>query len=122
MYKLILKTFYCLYLQVSVANNKYIPRLADGMQKNSDFGELAPSEWNVFDVAQFLRVNDCAAYCDNFSKRKIDGNTLLTLSNEQIMDLTGFKVGPSLKIFDLIQQLKIKVNHGHERLKLKKML
>lgn len=109
-------------LKVIGANNKYIPRLADSVPKNSEFGELAPTEWNVFDVAQFLRVNDCAAYCDNFSKRKIDGKTLLTLSNEQIMDLTGFKVGPSLKIFDLIQQLKIKVNPGHERLKLKKML
>ena len=32
-------------------------------------GELVPAEWNVFDVAQFLRVNDCAAYCDSFSRR-----------------------------------------------------
>ncbi|KAF4524651.1 hypothetical protein B566_EDAN013760 [Ephemera danica] len=69
-------------------------------------GELVPDEWNVFDVAQFLRVNDCASYCDSFSKK------------DQIMDLTGFKVGPSLKIHDLIQQLKIKVNPSQERLKL----
>ncbi|XP_046610673.1 polycomb protein Sfmbt [Neodiprion virginianus] len=112
------------YINVTSANNKFIPRLADGLQKNSDFGDLVPAEWNVFDVAQFLRVNDCATYCDNFSKRKIDGNALLTLTKDQIIDLTGFKVGPSLKIFDLIQQLKIKVNPAQERLKLglKKLL
>lgn len=107
-----------------MASNKYIPRLADGVHKSSESGDLVPSEWNVFDVAQFLRVNDCATYCDNFSKRKIDGKALLTLTKDQIIDLTGFKVGPSLKIFDLIQQLKIKVNPAQERLKLglKKLL
>lgn len=77
-----------------------------------------PVEWNVHDVAQFLHINDCAAYCDNFCKRKVDGKVFLTLTKDQIIDLTGFKVGPSLKIFDLIQQLKIKVNPAHERLKL----
>ncbi|KAI4493233.1 hypothetical protein M0802_009521 [Mischocyttarus mexicanus] len=112
------------YINVTSGNTKYIPRLADVVPKGSDCGDLVPSEWNVFDVAQFLRVNDCATYCDNFSKRKIDGNTLLTLTKDQIIDLTGFKVGPSLKIFDLIQQLKIKVNPAQERLKLglKKLL
>ncbi|XP_011501028.1 PREDICTED: polycomb protein Sfmbt-like isoform X1 [Ceratosolen solmsi marchali] len=106
------------YINVTATSSKYIPRLADGLQKNSELGELVPVEWNVFDVAQFLRVNDCATYCDNFSKRKIDGKMLLTLTKDQIIDLTGFKVGPSLKIFDLIQQLKIKVNPAQERLKL----
>ncbi|KAF7998240.1 hypothetical protein HCN44_009638 [Aphidius gifuensis] len=106
------------YINVNSLSGKYIPRIADGWQKNNDCGELIPNEWNVFDVAQFLRVNDCATYCDNFSKRKIDGKTLLTLTKDQIIDLTGFKVGPSLKIFDLIQQLKIKVNPAQERLKL----
>lgn len=101
-----------------MTSGKYIPRLADGLQKSSDAGELVPSEWNVSDVAQFLRVNDCTTYCDNFSKQKVDGKTLLMLTKDQIIDLTGFKVGPSLKIYDLIQQLKIKVNPAHERLKL----
>ncbi|TGZ47018.1 Polycomb protein Sfmbt [Temnothorax longispinosus] len=103
---------------INATSTKYIPRLADGVQRGSESGDLVPSEWNVFDVAQFLRVNDCATYCDNFSKRKIDGKTLLTLTKDQIIDLTGIKLGPSLKIFDLIQQLKIKVNPAQERLKL----
>ena len=33
----------------------------------------------------------------------------MTLTKEQIVNLTGMKVGPSLKIYDLIQQLKINV-------------
>lgn len=106
-------------------------------------GELCPDSWNVFDVAQFLRVNDCANYCDAFSKQvllirtvtnffcvliflqKVDGKTLLNLSKEDILEFTGGKVGPSLKIFDLIQQLKIKVNPSqlrHLKANIKKML
>lgn len=33
----------------------------------------------------------------------------MTLTKEQIVNLTGMKVGPSLKIYDLIQHLKIAV-------------
>lgn len=48
---------------------KLIPRLIDNANLSLDSGELCPDEWNVFDVAQFLRVNDCANYCDAFSKQ-----------------------------------------------------
>lgn len=45
-----------------------------------------------------------------FSFQKIDGKGLLNLNKDDIIMFTGGKVGPSLKIYDLIQQLKIKVN------------
>lgn len=107
----------------SSTSSKFIPRLVDltggSGSNNSEAGELCPSEWNVFDVAQFLRVNDCVNYCDLFSKHKIDGKLLLNLTKENILDYTLGKVGPSLKIYDLIQQLKIKINpqarHGNKK-------
>ena len=37
-----------------------------------------------------------------------DGKSLLSLTKDQIMDVIGFKIGPTLKIYHLIQQLKIK--------------
>ena len=45
----------------------------------------------------------------------IDGASFLTLSKEQIVNLTGMKVGPSLKIHDLIQQLKQQVGKLKEK-------
>ncbi|XP_023014012.1 scm-related gene containing four mbt domains isoform X1 [Leptinotarsa decemlineata] len=106
-------------------NPKVIPRLADASVGNCETGDLCPSDWNVFDVAQFLRVNDCANYCDSFSKQRVDGKMLLNLSKEDVLDITGGKVGPSLKIYDLVQQLKIKVNPAqvrHMKTNIKKFL
>jgi len=62
---------YSLYndFQSTAASGKLIPRLVDATGSVGEPGELIPAEWNVFDVAQFLRVNDCAAYCDSFSRR-----------------------------------------------------
>ncbi|GJQ65632.1 Sfmbt [Trypoxylus dichotomus] len=99
----------------NTTSTKLIPRLVDSSGGTCDSSELCPEEWNVFDVAQFLRVNDCANYCDNFSKQKVDGKILLNLNKEDILDYTGGKVGPSLKIFDLIQQLKVKINPSQLR-------
>ncbi|KAH8353228.1 hypothetical protein KR084_009721 [Drosophila pseudotakahashii] len=98
----------------SATNNKYIPRLAD-IDASEAHLELVPDSWNVYDVSQFLRVNDCTAHCDTFSRNKIDGKRLLQLTKDDIMPLLGMKVGPALKISDLIAQLKCKVNPGRAR-------
>ncbi|KRG03631.1 polycomb protein Sfmbt isoform X2 [Drosophila mojavensis] len=98
----------------AVTNSKYIPRLAD-VDSNEAHLELMPDTWNVYDVSQFLRVNDCTAHCDTFSRNKIDGKRLLQLTKDDIMPLLGMKVGPALKISDLIAQLKCKLNPSKSR-------
>ncbi|XP_017781166.1 PREDICTED: polycomb protein Sfmbt isoform X2 [Nicrophorus vespilloides] len=109
----------------SNASTKHIPRLVDSSGGSYESNELCPNEWNVFDVAQFLRVNDCANYCDNFSRQRVDGKMLLNLNKEDILNFTGGKVGPSLKIYDLVQQLKMKLNplqSRHMKANIKKIL
>ncbi|KAJ8984576.1 hypothetical protein NQ317_006038 [Molorchus minor] len=107
------------------SSTKSIPRLIDMSGANYDAGDLCPDEWDLYDVAQFLRVNDCSNYCDSFVKQKVDGKALLGLTKEDILEFTGGKVGPSLKIYDLIQQLKIKINPSqlrHMKANIKKFL
>ncbi|GAB0092195.1 Sfmbt [Sergentomyia squamirostris] len=104
----------------AVSSPKYIPRLnnAGNIDDNATAAasstsgdmELCPEVWNIFDVATFLRVNDWTAYCDIFSRNKVDGKRLLELTKDEIITMLGMKVGPALKIFDLIQQLKCKLN------------
>jgi len=38
--------------------------------------------------------------------QNVDGEKLLELTKDQIVILTGMKVGPALKILDIISQLK----------------
>lgn len=77
---------------------------------------VEPETWNVKDVAEFLATNDCAPYSVHFSQ--VDGRKMLELTKDQIIELLEMKVGPSLKIFDLIQQLKCKLIPAQARLKL----
>lgn len=52
------------------SSGKRIPRLIDvsAAHRREALSGVAPLEWNSQDVAQFLRVNDCTAYCDTFTK------------------------------------------------------
>lgn len=65
-----------------------------------------PKLWGVQDVCLFLSINDCAAYKDAFLKKNVTGQQFLDLSAEQIISLAGTKVGPSLRITQLLQQLR----------------
>ncbi|XP_055836582.1 polycomb protein Sfmbt-like [Episyrphus balteatus] len=103
----------------TVTQSKYIPRLinvAHDPLSSQASGQLMPETWNVSDVSQFLRVNDCIVHCDIFSQNKIDGRRLLHLTKDEIIKLLGMKVGPALKIFDLIQQLKCKMSPSKSKL------
>nr|XP_049466462.1 polycomb protein Sfmbt isoform X4 [Anopheles coluzzii] len=73
-------------------------------------GQIMPESWEVKDVATFLTINDCAVHAEQFVQKDIDGKRLLELSKDDIITLLNLKVGPALKIFDLIQQLKCKID------------
>lgn len=70
---------------------------------------LSPLEWDCNDVIDFLKRSNCNQHCETFMKNKIDGKRLLTLTQNDIIQMLGMKVGPAIKIFDLIQQIRVKV-------------
>ncbi|KAI5745745.1 hypothetical protein M8J76_013892 [Diaphorina citri] len=110
----------------TTTSDKEIPCLeAHGGEDGQSFKseDICPAQWSVDDVCEFLKKNDCAAYCDNFSKQKINGEALLTLTKEKCFDLTGGKAGPSIKIAHLITCLnKIVQNPNRFKSALKKPL
>ncbi|XP_037094287.1 polycomb protein Sfmbt-like [Pollicipes pollicipes] len=63
----------------------------------------------------FLRVNECAAYCDSFQQAGVDGARLLDLTKHQVLELACWKVGPSLKIENLVQKLRARVAPAQAR-------
>ena len=72
----------------------------------------APLSGNIYSALQIKIIMSTHSYC--FSHQGIDGRLFLQLTKEQIANLTGMKVGPSLKIHDLIQALKVKAGLGSE--------
>ncbi|XP_073949675.1 scm-related gene containing four mbt domains isoform X2 [Choristoneura fumiferana] len=94
--------------------DKVIPRLVNTTVPLDALNSVEPELWTPADVARFLTVNDCQPYCDNFTN--ITGSMMLQLSKDEIIELLEMKVGPSLKIFDLIQQLKCKIKQPQCRL------
>lgn len=93
-----------------VTSGKYIPCfIAGGATSSQNGDELSPESWNEFDVGQFLRVNDCAAHCEIFSKKKVDGKRLLEITEKEIFELFDHKMGPAVKVQDLIKKLRDKI-------------
>lgn len=95
-------------------SDKVIPRLVNTTVPLDVLTSVDPENWTTADVAKFLTVNDCQPYCVNFSN--ITGPMMLQLSKDEIIELLEMKVGPSLKIFDLIQQLKCKIKQPQCRM------
>lgn len=95
-------------------DNKVIPRLVNTSVPLDVLNSMDPENWSTTDVAKFLTVNDCQPYCVNFAN--ITGPMMLQLTKDEIIELLEMKVGPSLKIFDLIQQLKCKIKQPQCRL------
>lgn len=95
-------------------DDKVIPRLVNTSVPLGVLNTIDPENWSTADVAKFLTVNDCQPYCINFAK--ITGAMMLQLTKDEIIELLEMKVGPSLKIFDLIQQLKCKIKQPQCRL------
>ncbi|XP_038214551.1 polycomb protein Sfmbt-like [Zerene cesonia] len=96
------------------SDEKIIPRLVNNSVPLDVLNAVEPENWTTSDVAKFLTVNDCQPYCINFAH--INGPMMLQLSKDEIIELLEMKVGPSLKIFDLIQQLKCKIKQPQCRL------
>ncbi|GFS46944.1 polycomb protein Scm [Trichonephila inaurata madagascariensis] len=72
-----------------------------------------PSEWSVDDVIRHVCTVDqnMVTHADLFRKHEIDGKALLLLNSEMMMKYMGLKLGPALKICNLIEKLKSKRYH-----------
>lgn len=100
-----------IYLTPFQKHDKYIPRLSE----SPDLTDVDCLSWTVEDVAEFLRINECPAHSYAFINKEITGEQMLKLTNNDIITMIGGKVGPALKIYDLIQQLRSKMKPHQSR-------
>lgn len=67
-----------------------------------------PSEWSIEDVIRHISATDPSllVHADLFRRHEIDGKALLLLNSDMMMKYMGLKLGPALKICNLIDKLK----------------
>lgn len=67
-----------------------------------------PITWSVEDVQNFWIEKDFASYSQFFVNGGVNGDKLIKLTREDVYELIGDKLGPSLKMFTEIEELKKK--------------
>ncbi|XP_012542526.1 polycomb protein Scm isoform X2 [Monomorium pharaonis] len=67
-----------------------------------------PAEWTIEDVINYIAITDPALgqHADLFRKHEIDGKALLLLNSDMMMKYMGLKLGPALKICNLVNRIK----------------
>jgi hypothetical protein len=74
-----------------------------------------PVHWSVEDVVRRISEADptLVPYAGHFRKHEIDGRALLLLTSEMIMKYMGLKLGPTLKLCNILENLKSRIQR-HE--------
>ncbi|XP_037804727.1 polycomb protein SCMH1-like isoform X1 [Penaeus monodon] len=67
-----------------------------------------PAEWTVEEVITHIAATDpaLANHADLFRRHEIDGKALLLLNSDMMMKYMGLKLGPALKICNLINKIR----------------
>ena len=80
------------------------------MMQSSNLSTSNISEWSIEDVGNFLSnspdksLSMCASM---FKDNEIDGEALLLLNSESLINHMKLKLGPSLKLAHLIERLRV---------------
>ncbi|KAG5676512.1 hypothetical protein PVAND_006342 [Polypedilum vanderplanki] len=67
--------------------------------------------WNVNEVCSFVEgIAICAEYVNNFREQSIDGEGLMMLTEEHLINILGMKLGPALKLIKSLKRLNENCN------------
>jgi len=100
-------------------SNHYIPLLVDAAGNTTPHkkeSNLEPSEWTVVDMGEFLKINECSNLVEAFAEKSVDGATFINMDKSGIMALVNNKIGPCLKLENLLALLKTRLNPAQARL------
>ena len=65
-----------------------------------------PSEWDVEEVAEFLHIQGFGNYADQFQENDLNGSSLFLLKESHLLDQFHMKLGPALRLLDIVSRLR----------------
>lgn len=74
----------------------------------ASLSKIPIQEWGIEEVIQFIESTDpcLGVHAELFRKHEIDGKAFLLLNSDMMMKYMGLKLGPALKICNLVLRLK----------------
>ncbi|UXI16125.1 protein O-glucosyltransferase 1-like [Sarcoptes scabiei] len=70
-------------------------------------GSKEPNKWTVQEVYDFIyHIEGCSELAEGFKTQEIDGQALMLIKEDHIIDILNTKLGPALKICRKIKELK----------------
>ncbi|XP_032582357.1 polyhomeotic-proximal chromatin protein [Drosophila sechellia] len=103
-------------LPIAIAPTVSLPVVSAGMvapvlaipSSNVNGSDRPPiSSWSVEEVSNFIReLPGCQDYVDDFIQQEIDGQALLLLKENHLVNAMGMKLGPALKIVAKVESIK----------------
>lgn len=77
------------------------------LQRPPALASKTPESWTVDEVAQFIEgIPGCADQARKFRIHLIDGEAMLYLNMRHLVRIMEIKLGPALKIYSVISQLR----------------
>ncbi|CAH1982509.1 unnamed protein product [Acanthoscelides obtectus] len=82
--------------------------VATAVAAGAEVSRQPPNEWGIEEVIRFIEATDpcLGVHADLFRKHEIDGKAFLLLNSDMMMKYMGLKLGPALKICNLVSKLK----------------
>ena len=62
--------------------------------------------WSVSDVVQFVSAQGFVLYAHRFKEEDVDGEALLDIREEHLIDRIQMRLGPALRLYRLIRQIQ----------------
>nr|XP_023023358.1 polycomb protein Scm [Leptinotarsa decemlineata] len=74
----------------------------------ASLNKIPVQEWSIKEVIQFIESTDpcLGVHADLFREHEIDGKAFLLLNSDMLMKYMGLKLGPAVKICNLVSRLK----------------
>lgn len=70
-----------------------------------------PRDWVEEEVREFVEsLPSCKDYGDVFKQHRIDGDSFLMLTQRDLVDILNMKLGPAIKVYNIIVLLRQKIN------------
>ena len=89
---------------MSWSNGRERPMNNPGRKDWNPQAKSGVSSWSTAEVVQYFYSSDCAEYAGFFQEQEIDGKALLLLNRDTLLHF--MKVGPALKVLQLIDELR----------------